>query len=294
MVLALLPCEAWAQVAELGQVGVEYQPGSQIGADPRQEIRVLLAHLSVQAPVPIATWMVLLPGASYELLDFGSRGVDVPRLDTLHDLTLSLGTAIVVSDRIVAVASVGGGYAAEGFATDDLLLTFSAVGTYAVSDTLRLGAGVAYDGQTGSILPIPLVSLELKLSHRTRLRGLVPTLLVFEHRAADWLTAGVVGSLNGNRYHLDPAKYHSQDPELAYAVYSVAPRLSFSFTPALHADIYAGIAVFRRFEVFENRASVGANSLKPGAAGGLRLWVGLEGWDAPRSHEDAGRSGALR
>ena len=269
--------DARAQVSELAQAGVEYFPSSKLEGNP-QEVRILIGRFGVTAPIPVSKRVVLLPGATYEFLDFGSSGFEAPNLAVLHDVALNLGSAIAFTDRALAVVSVGGGFASEGLSTEQFIVTASVLGTYRFSDAFTLGAGVGYDRQTGSVSPLPLISLNIRFGERWRIRGVVPTLLELEYHPRSWFTAGIAGALKGNRYHLDPEKYGGNDPELAYSVYSVGPKLTFSFTPYVHASLYGGLAVLRRFELFEDGKAFGSDSLEPGPILGFRLWLGPAGW----------------
>ncbi len=162
------------------------------------------------------------------------------------------------------------------------IATASAIGMYKFSDSFSLGAGMGYDGQTGSLSPLPLVSLNLRLGERWRARGVVPTRLEIEFHPRKWFTAGILGTLNGNRYHLDAAKYGGSDPELAYSVYAVGPKLTVSLGSLVHLDLYNAVAVLRRFGLFENGSAVGSDSLKPSAMWGDSNLAGNGGLGSSR------------
>jgi hypothetical protein len=49
-------------------------------------------------------------------------------------------------------------------------------------------------------------------------------------------------------------------------------------TSAVHADLYANVAVARRFELFLNGQSAGNDSLNPVVMYWIRLWIGSLGW----------------
>jgi len=278
LALSAVPSPAHAQVADsVATMSVEQYPGaSSDGLPGETELRVLRTSVGVPLPLSEATTLVL--GAAYERLDIGlGTGQELE----LHAPKLMFGTLHDFSERwgMMAFAEVGlAGNFEGGVGSDDLLLSFTGIATYAVSDEFDVGAGVLYDRRSGELAPMPALLVQLRLSERLRVRGFAPVWLRAEYRATPWLDVGLRSTFENNRFHVIDEASAVQDTELAYTNLTVGPQVTFNITDWVHLDLYAAGAVYRRYELFERDQSIARQGLDPVMGYGARLWIAPSDW----------------
>lgn len=230
------------------------------------------------APLPLGSDTTLIIGAAYEFIDVHTtRGESLQ----LHAPKITVGVSHDFSEHWGVLALVDAGFASDfsrPLTGDDVLLSLTGIVTYALNDSLQLGAGAIYDRRTGGLAPLPAVLLNLKLAERVRIRGFAPVWLNAEYLATPWLTVGVRSTFEGNRFHVSGDTFGVRDVELAYSNLTVGPKLTFSLTDWIHLDLYAAGAVYRRYELFQNDDKLSRNELSPVIGYGGRLWFGPSGW----------------
>ena len=286
----LLPRTAFGQVADsLASVSYEYLPKAEALHDPRSQISLGVLRFRAGLPIPLSKKTILIPGLSYELIDVHVHGTGTPAIADLHAPAANLTLVQMFGDRIMAIASVGAGFASDfrdRVSIDDVLLTATGIVGYKFSDDFTLGVGVGYDRRLGRFQPIPAVVLNWRITDRLRLRGFVPAAVNFEYRATPWLTTGLRGTLDGNTFH-SGHQYGTDGLELAYSTLSVGPKLTFNLVGWTNLDVYAAAAVRRRYEIFVDGNSQNTTYLPPVVAFGARLWFGPSGWKSDPSAQPA-------
>ncbi|RYE80782.1 MAG: hypothetical protein EOO74_01585, partial [Myxococcales bacterium] len=272
-----------AQADSIASMGVEVSPYARTGFDPRLQVGSTAFRVALSAPIVLGGGRtILLPGVSYERLEFTGRAPDTlgrpPQNSgfgkTLHAPMVTFTAVHAVTRKLSLIASVNEGFASDFQSRDSLEFLFVGrlIGIYKLSDQLSLGAGVGYDRRTGQLTPIPLLPINWQFTPRWRVRGTFPAFLGVDHRASSWLTASLRGAFEGNRFYLSSDEGR-QNLQLAISTISVGPRLTFDLHPFLHLDVYTAVPVYRRYEAFLDNRSVFDASIRPVVTYGLRLWV---------------------
>jgi hypothetical protein len=267
-----------AQVVDsLASTSFEYYPASRNG-DLGGETQLNVFRASAGVPIPIAKRTQLVAGAAYEMIDV--RPGDAESFQ-LHGPKATVGVIQGFNDTWGMMAFTDAG-AASDFSDDlgsnDLLLSLTLIGTYAINESIKLGAGAVYDRRTGELAPLPAVLLDLRLSERVWIRGFAPTYVKADYHALEWLDVGVRATFEGNRFHLGQERFGMQNAELAYSNLTVGPKVTFNFSKWTHLDLYAAGAVYRRYEGFQNDDSLAKYELSPTVATGARFWVAPSEW----------------
>lgn len=262
-------------VDSLASTSVEYYPASSNGDRPG-ETQLNVLRTSVAVPIQAAKRTTLVAGAAYELIDVRPSNAESFQL---HAPKAIAGVIQGFGERWGVMGFVDAG-AASDFSDDlgssDLLLSVTAIGTYAVSDSIKLGAGAVYDRRTGQLAPLPAVLLDWRVSERFWVRGFAPTFVKADYHALKWLDLGVRATFEGNRFHLGNDRM--EDLELAYANLTLGPKLTFNFGKWTHLDVYAAGALYRRYELFQDDESIAKYRLSRTVAGGARFWVAPLAW----------------
>jgi eukaryotic-like serine/threonine-protein kinase len=267
-----------AQVVDsLASTSVEYYPASRNGEIPG-ETQLNVFRASAGVPIPVAKRTQLVAGAAYEMIDVRPSGGESFQL---HAPKATVGVMHGFNDTWGMMAFTDAG-AASDFSDDlgsnDLLLSLTLIGTYALSDSIKLGAGAVYDRRTGKLAPLPALLLDWRVSERVRVRGFAPTYVKADYHALEWLDLGLRATFEGNRFHLGQKRFELENVELAYSNLTVGPKLTFNFSDWTHLDLYAAGAIYRRYEVFQNDDSLAKYELSPTVAGGVRFWVAPSEW----------------
>jgi len=272
---------ARAQLSDaLAQTSFEYFPRAD-NDDTGQSLRVSVFRAAAGVPIPVAKRTTLIAGASYEMLDVHPSDGDAFQL---HAPKATVGVIQGLSERFGLMAFGDVGFASDfsdDLSSEDALLSLTGIGTYKLNESLTVGVGAVYDRRTGKLAPLPAMLLSWRISERARVRGFVPSHVVAEYRATEWLDVGVRGAFDGNRFHLGAEKFGSPNLELAYSNLELGPKLTFSASDWVHLDVYAAGAVYRRYELFQNDESLAKYQLAPVVASGVRLWIGPSQWQAP-------------
>jgi hypothetical protein len=267
-----------AQVADsLVQSSVEYYPPSRNGDLPgNTQLNVFRASAGV--PIPVAKRTQLVAGAAYEMIDVRPSNAETFQL---HAPKATVGVIQGFNETWGAMAFADAGVASDfsdELGSNDLLLSLTLIGTYAISDSIKLGAGAIYDRRTGGLAPLPAVLLDWRLSERVRIRGFAPAYVKADYHALDWLDLGLRATFEGNRFHLGLTRLDMENVELAYSNLTVGPKVTVNFSEWTHLDLYAAGAVYRRYELFQNDESLDQYELSPTVATGVRFWVAPSEW----------------
>lgn len=269
---------ARAELADsVAAASFEYYPSADHG-DSQGTIQVNVARASAGLPIQLNERTTLVAGVAYEMVDVhssNSRGFQ------LHAPKASLGLLHDFTERWGMIAVAEAGLASEledEVSSDDLLLSLLGLGTYAVSDSLKVGVGGIYDRRSGTLAPMPAMLLHWRISERLRLRGFAPVWLNAEYRTTGWLDLGVRSTFEGNRFHLRDDESGMKRVELAYSNLTIGPKGTLHISDWVHLDVYAAAAVYRRYELFQEDESLARHRLSPVMGYGARLWFAPSGW----------------
>jgi len=273
---------ARAQLADsLASVSYERYPSVSTPGSAPGDVGLQVFRFRAAYPIFLSKQTILIPGLAYELIDIQQHGGSGADIGLLHAPTASLTLVQKITDRISVIGSVGAGFASDfqdRISVDDLQVNLTAIALYKFSDTFSLGAGVSYTRQTGTLTPLPAIALNWQPTESFRVRGFVPALVNIEYRVTPWLTPGIRGTFEGNRYHISEKSTGLENLQLAYSVITVGPKVTFRLADLLHLDVYAAGAFNRRFETYVDGNSTGSAYLAPVVFFGARLWVGPSGW----------------
>jgi hypothetical protein len=274
----LLSVDARAQLVDaLGATSFDYYPRTANGDIPG-ETQINVFRASAGAPLTVAKHSTVIAALAYELVDVHpSAGSSFQ----LHAPKATAGLIQGFGDHWGMMGFVDAGVASdftENLSSSDVLLSITAIGTYAINEQLKLGAGAVYDRRTGSLAPLPALLLDLRLAPRWRIKGFAPVYVKAEYHAADWLDLGVRATFEGNRFHVGAGSLGHPDLELAYSNLTVGPKVTFNFSDWIHLDVYGAGAVYRRYELFQDDESLARYSLSAVMGYGARLWIAPSGW----------------
>ena len=276
--LLMFSSAARAQMVDsLAATSFDYYPSVK-SDDLQTEVQINVARASVGAPIRLGKDTSLLVGAAYELVDVHSSSDTALQL---HAPSLTVGVRHDFSKHWGAIVLGSAGFAsdfADPVGSDDLLLSLTGIVTYAVNDSIKLGAGAVYDRRTGDLAPLPALLLSLRLAERWRIRGFAPVWLNAEYRATDLLDLGLRATFEGNRFNVGDERFGKNNVELAYSNLTLGPKVTFNFTDWIHLDLYAAGAVYRRYDLFQNDDRFARHSLPPGVGYGARFWIAPSGW----------------
>ena len=268
----------------LASVSAEAYPWARDLGNGRTQARLSVLRAEATAPIPVATKTLLLARLTYEQMGVDVRGwpggTPAP---TFRSPAFSIGVVQGFGPRWTLIGLVGAGLASDFSAPltkDDVLVTMTGIVVFKINEEFSLGAGVTYDRRTGSPTPLPALILNWRPASDFRVRGFVPQRLDAEFRASPHVTVGVRAAFNGNRYQLG-----EEGVQVAYSTVTVGPKLTLSASDWLHLDLYAGAAVYRRYDVFRGEDSTGGVSLAPVVAYGLRFWFGPSMWNPPLARD---------
>lgn len=73
--------------------------------------------------------------------------------------------------------------------------------------------------------------------------------------------------------------YKESGLQLSYSTITVGPKLTLSASDWVHLDLYAGAAIYRRYDLFRDHDDAGGVSLRPVVAYGVRFWFGPSLWE---------------
>jgi hypothetical protein len=281
---------AEAQLGDLkiASAGYEYYPTAQAkrtslnpdGADAG--FQIFKASLSV--PIPLGEHTIFIPGFRYSMLDIlqdeGSLARDQTPVDALHAMLVKAAILHYFNESWGMYAAVSGGIASDlagDLSTDDLVVSGQLLALWTVLPEFTLGAGIGYDRRTGNVGPLPLVAIDWQPTPVLMIRGVLPESLAFRWRTAQWLTLGLEGALEGERYHLSD-RPDVEEVEVAYRVVKMGAAATVHWNPWFHTRLYGGAAVARRFEVFVDDDSQGDLKVETGPFAGIELSIGPSGW----------------
>jgi hypothetical protein len=292
-----VPALARAQAMEIKPARIEYEfyptagvqgPGAQAGA----EARFQSARASLSVPMPVGETALLIPGLKYQVLDVGQSDAnaasDSASVEALHSLALSMGWFQPLGSGWSSFVQVGGGLAGdltEDIESDDWVVSAQLLALWNVTGELTLGGGVGYDRRTGEVAPLPLVAVNWQPRSDLLLRSVLPQFLSLRYRPEQLLTLALDSGLEGERYHLSESRAGVAHAEVAYSVIKVGPSATLHWTSWFHTRLAGGVALHRRFELYDDDTSLGDLEVGRGPFAGLEIWFGPSGWssDAPET-----------
>lgn len=273
--LSLSPGASGQVFDSLASTSFEYYPSTRNGSGSG-ETQLNVFRASAGIPIPVAKRTHLVAGTAYEMIDV--RPSDAESFQ-LHAPKATVGVIQGFNDRWGMMGFVDAGAASDfshELGSSDLLLSLTLIGTYAVTDSIKLGAGAVYDRRTGTLAPLPAVLLDWRVSERFWIRGFAPTYVKADYHTFDWLDLGLRASFEGNRFHL--GNDVMPNLELAYSNLTIGPKATLHFGKWAHVDLYAAGAIYRRYELFQDDESFAKYGLSRTVAAGARFWVAPVEW----------------
>jgi hypothetical protein len=250
---------------------------------------VAFQSFKAQLTVPITIAKdrtIFIPGFRYYALDIipddgTSQDAPAAQVDALHALMLKAGLWHRFTESWAVFASVSAGVASDfggELSTDDLVFAGHLIALWTLLPEFTIGAGIGYDRRTGELAPLPLVALDWQPSDRFMVRGVVPELLAIRWCAIQWLTLGLEGALEGERYHLDDSDLEDMEVEVAYSIIKAGAAATVHCAARIHTRVYGGIAASRRFEILVDDVSQGDLEVATRPYLGIELVFGPSGW----------------
>ncbi|MEO1235146.1 MAG: DUF6268 family outer membrane beta-barrel protein, partial [Myxococcota bacterium] len=231
-------------------------------------VRAASLRAGFNVPLRIAESLVLIPGASYELLSLRQEGeaIGLPGSQEFHAVTGSALLGWRMADRWSLTAQVAATLAGDfvDVGVDHLQAGGMVLLSHSFSDRFSLGAGVLVSNQFGEILPLPAIQVDWRIAETVWLRGLLPAQLRLTWSPHDRLELGLVTSVRGQSYALTSSQGQTQWPcadepdrnaepdscfrNLAYSQGEVGPWVGFRLRDSIWLSARATMAVFRRYE----------------------------------------------
>ena len=243
------------------------------------EVRVTTQQASATYPIVANEGRTRLDlTLAYQRLQFDYRDLTHP-LDSVQAISATAFLRQKLTDTWGLILVAAPGYADDfkGPASlDALTLTFVAAGSYRFSDRLEVGLGVAVLNAFGEPLPLPVASVDWKISERLSFKSILPL-----NAELTWLPITAIGVrasllINGGNYHGAERVYGVINPQLNYSAAVADLGVRWFVLPPLHVTIHGGHTLFRRFEFSQSRTPVpgGNYELANGPVFGIDLGVG--------------------
>ncbi|WP_394831222.1 DUF6268 family outer membrane beta-barrel protein [Pendulispora rubella] len=282
-----------AQTLKMASISYEaYQPSTVENATPGgpasdRSIRVARAELAYPLFFNDGATM-LLPSLRYHYIDMGSRNATPENatklpFDGLHAAMLNVAVMQRVTKWWSLIGSPGIGFASDtsgGPTGDDLVLSASLISLFEVTPTLTLGAGAAVNYRPGNTMVFPLLPFDWQPTTKVAIQGMLPMAISARYRLLEPLTVALEGSLEYERYNVDPEKFGAHRAHIQSTALKGGPALIIHLSRMIHLHPYGGLATGRKLEYFLDGESAEHVTLRGGWYGGLELWFGTSGYRA--------------
>ncbi len=258
-------------------------PDTSAGSAYLDTSQIKVSGLNITAAYPLvfsAGRTVLVNELSYRNVVLDYRGFlpgDV-NPETMHAIEYNATITHGLSQKWTLMGIVTPGIASDFEASigrDDL--TFQAVVVFirTYSENLQIGYGAAWSNTFGQPFPLPVLALRWNNGSNLRISSILPTNFEAWYAPTQRLELGFQLSVDGNRYHGDPARYLVDNPLLSYSVGTFGPAINFHISPGTTLGISAGRTFTRRFEFFDGGDDVQDISLENSNFVKVQLQVGL-------------------
>jgi len=131
-----------------------------------------------------------------------------------------------------------------------------------IKPNLDLGFGLAYMSDFGNPIPLPFIYIDWQPAPKWIVNGIIPSNLIIGRQMTDWLDLGLELSVDGNRFHGNPAKFGTPKPYMRYSEGTLSSLARFHFSEWLHLNVQGGWGFYRNFEFYENRDKLNSFDMK--------------------------------
>lgn len=242
---------------ELGRLAFEYvAPGgftdSPAGAE-NVDVGTVTFRAATMLPVPVGEKTALLLGAGYSLL--------VPQIDGLaadtsdfHEVGVTVGVTHTMNAQWQLLAAAAPSIASDfrDPSGDAINVRAFALANVDLNPSLRFGFGLSAAYQFGRLLPLPLLTLTWRPNPETALVVSFPTTLSFSYTLWNRLDLGAMLRLRGGRYERSGEGVFAGVDNLRTTTVDIGPRASVRLHNLIWLEAYAGVTLFRNFELFES------------------------------------------
>ncbi len=237
--------------------------------DEDGEVRMHSVRVFATAPLALSESLFLsLRGAyqglfvGYEDLVFsypdGKGGVfteeDLP--DKLQAVDAALGVGAALSDDLTLYAEFQPGVHSdfEDVTSKDVYYQGGLMVSWKFSEELSGLIGVYYGDDFGEPEIFPLIGAQWQIDDDWALDLFLPEYGVFSYRAADWLSIGLRGRLEGHQFRLSE-NIPWENTVACYEQILVGPFLDLHFSKRVSLRLEGGIATARTFEFRDDDSS---------------------------------------
>jgi len=230
----------YAQEAIGISVGYEFIPYTKF-ADPdptipgMEDVELQLNTISIGAAFPLSFSegkTLLRNQINYHRIGFNWENYVSgmgPRIDQAHSIQYTAFLLQTLTDRWTLVMVVTPGLASdfEGkLSTDDITFdgVIGAMRAFGEKKNFTLGSGLAYTRDFGTPIPFPFIYIDWDITSKFNANGLLPQYLDITYKLHPVIDIGILASINGNRYHGDPDKFTTDNPQMKYSLGTVGPK----------------------------------------------------------------------
>lgn len=230
--------------------------------DEDGKVRMHSVRAFATAPIPVADSVFLALRAAYQGLFVGYEDIvfsypdgkggvfteaDLP--DKLHALDAALGVGAALSDELSVYGEFQPGIHSdfEDVTSRDVYYQGGLMASWKFSEELTGLVGVYYGDDFGEPEVFPLLGVEWQIDDDWALDLFLPEYGVFGYRAAEWLTVGLRGRLEGHQFRLSEMTPW-EDTVARYEQVLAGPFLDLHFSRHVSLRLEGGIATGRTFE----------------------------------------------
>lgn len=219
------------------------------------ELTTYRVEASLRAPIPVTPSTHLVVGAKYGWLGTRVSGVPGAPEPDFHEVGLSLGVAVALSDRWRITAHLEPSLASDFDDVDADAINVRGLVEANLRTSPRVlftfGARAAYE--FGRFLPLPVLGVEWNSGRGTVLDIRFPQWLRLWHTFRERVEFGVDVRFRGTRYQAGNRAIESVEETTLDA----GPRVSARVSPFLWFELYTGVTLFRNFEIFASSSGEG-------------------------------------
>lgn len=212
---ALASSPAHAQSADLASLGLQYMPGTQMGAAPGK-VQVSSYDVAVNVPVPVGPKTFFIPGTTYHVdaVSFADTAPEFVQLRAFQSLDLSTLIVQLLPNGWSFASRVAMGPAGDFQAVDARMLRASTLATanHAFSKRFTLGFGGLTTFSFGSFLALPAIYTDWKPFEGTELEAFLPAFVHARYTMFDRVRVGVLAEFSGNEYAVRDARIRDAWP----------------------------------------------------------------------------------
>jgi hypothetical protein len=114
-----------------------------------------------------------------------------------------------------------------------------------------MGFGAVYSSKYGEAFPLPMFSLMWTNGSNARVDLFLPIRGEFWYLPSQNVEIGLTAKVEGNQYHINPAKYPVTNPQMRYSAATLGPSVNWRLPKGFQLRVDTGMTVLRRFEFFD-------------------------------------------